>query len=276
MNTTFQLSCTDRCIEPAMLPSGQALYLASGAALDVSLDSGIALKVQAPGQARSLYPLRRISRIHSATDVHWSIDALLGCLEAGIPVVFHDAAGNIRGWCFGPRQKETTLAALLREACAHPDWPQFWAAWIHRIDRREARAVARDLRITWQPGQTAAQLHINLCNLMRDRWQCPPGPWVRALRAALRTLAAEVCTHLVGAPEALAYPAPGINLPETLANLALARADAILLRQPAALVTNIRPDRLAAQIMETQHAEIYRACAGVLGNLERSLREWTF
>lgn len=259
---------------PAAAAGGRALYLAAGMAWRVTLDDGVALRVEAPGRARSLYPLQRLSRVQSDARAQWDCEALLACLRAGVPVVFHDARGEAVGWCFGPRRREATLAQLLREAVREPQWPDVWRAWRQQAGRREARRLQQQLQLHGAQGCDAAGLHVRACNLHRQRLGVPPAPWLRALRRAAQTLAAQVCADLVGEPELLGYPSPGTNLPAAVAELMQCRLHAALLAWPVSSILDRDPGLLAAQTLEARGAELYRGCAELLGDLEHVLREW--
>lgn len=254
--------------------TGRALYLAPGVPWRVTLDDGVALRVDAPGRARSLYPLQRLARVQSAMQAQWSSDALLACLGAGVPVVFHDARGTAVGWCFGPRRRESTLGQLLHEAVREPDWGDAWKAWQQQAARREVRRLQRRLCLHLPPGADAAQCNVQLCNLQRQRLGVAPGPWLRALRAATQTLAAQVSADQVGDPALLGYPSPGLHLPATIAELMQFRLHGALLDWPASVAKDRAPGLLAAQTLEARGAELYRGCTELLGDLERMLREW--
>jgi hypothetical protein len=254
--------------------SGRALYLAAGIPWRVTLDDGVALRVETPGRARSLYPLDRLSRVQSGAQAQWASEALLACLRAGVPIVFHDTRGEAVGWCFGPRRREATLAQLLREAVREPQWPDVWRAWQQQAGRREARRLQRQLGLHAAQGCDAPGMHVRLCNLHRRRLGVPAAPWLRALRRAVQTLAAQVCADLVDAPELLGYPSPGTNLPATVAELMQCRLHAALLAWPTSTTVERAPGLLAAQTLEARGAELYRGCAELLGDLERVLREW--
>ena len=81
----------------------------------------------------------------SPSHASWTTAALLACLRAGVPVVFHDAGGQTVGWCFGPRRRETTLANLLREALDLPAGPDLLREWQRTQARREMLDTLRAL-----------------------------------------------------------------------------------------------------------------------------------
>src|SRR5690625_5928532 len=88
------------------------LYLAHGRHVRVRNQDDV-LVVRSMGRAASIYPFKRLSRVVSANDVHWHNGALLGCLQAGVPVSFIDASGNTLGYCSGIRRRATTLSGLI-------------------------------------------------------------------------------------------------------------------------------------------------------------------
>ena len=119
------------------------LYLEAGTPWQVKLDAGVALHVSAAGRARSLYPLQRLARVVCGAAAQWDTAALLACLRAGVPVLFHDGHGDPIAWCFGPRRRETTLQQLLREGLDHIDWAEHFSRWQHAAQRREVLAALR-------------------------------------------------------------------------------------------------------------------------------------
>jgi hypothetical protein len=259
------------------MPLGRALYLESGLPWQISLDDGVALRIELPGRARSLVPLQRLSRVQSGIQVRWTTDALLACLRAGIPVVFSDARGTVHGWCFGPRRRESTLAQRLRHAVREPDWPQFWHAWKQQTSLREGRRLQHVLKLPVCDGIDACDLarqHVQACNRLCWLWGTAPGPWLRAGQRALRCLVAEVCADMIGDPELLDHPCPGLHLPEELAGLLIGRLDALLARCSRSRIAQQPPAQMVAELLETRGADLDRGCAELLGDLDHCLREW--
>ncbi|MDW8336740.1 MAG: CRISPR-associated endonuclease Cas1 [Tepidimonas sp.] len=254
--------------------TARPLYLMAGVRWSVRLDADIVLRIEAPGRAASFYPLPRLSRIHSDTQVNWATEAMLACLSAGIPIVFTDRHGQTLGWCFGPRRRETTLAELLREATRSPQWDLFWQSWLRQIRLREAKRLRRLLGLTNKAGIELWQTHIAACNILYQRWGKPPKPWIRAMQTTIRPLAARVCADLIGDPELLCYHKPGLNLPQTLSDLLIARIDEALYLEPPLLVGGEPASLMAARLLEQSGAHFYRACAQLLGDLEHQLRCW--
>lgn len=163
--------------------SARPLYLDAGRRWEVALDER-ALEVRCEGRAPVRFPLSRLSRVVSHRDAQWQTEALLGCLEAGVPVAFLNARGEPVGWCFGPRRKETSLASLLREGLAHPEWDDRYGSWRSGAERREILGALMACRLHRRE-PTAVDARAALFNLHRRRFGVPMGPHFRAIRAAL-------------------------------------------------------------------------------------------
>jgi len=246
------------------------LYLEPGIPWRVKLDTGIALNVDAPCRARSLFPLARLARVVCDSHSIWETAALLGCLRAGVPVVFHDARGNALGWCFGPRRRETTLASLLREGLQQPGWPDHFGRWRIATERREMLATLGALRVPSRDLDTAT-VRARLYNLHRTRTGVAAGQQLRHLRHAAAGLAAESIARIVDDPELIGYARPGLNLARELGDLLEWRLHTLYARVPAA---QAHAGRLAAALVESHGAFLHRACGEILGDLELNLREW--
>lgn len=249
------------------------LYLDPAVAWQVRLDAGVALNVSAQGRARSLYPLQRLARVVCGRQAQWRSDALLACLEAGVPIVFTDARQGTIGWCFGARRRETTLAALLREGLTQPAWPDRFESWLRAAQRREILAALGRLSLGTQKLEPT-HVRALLCNHHRQRVGLPAGPWLRALQSASAGLAAQACAQQIGDPELLAFARPGLHLPQVLATLLQWRAHALLHEWPLAALRSTAPARLAAMAVEARSALLQRGCGDLLGDLELTLREW--
>lgn len=251
----------------------QPLYLEAGMAWHVRLDAGVALHVSAPGRARSLYPLRRLARVVCGSQSNWDTDALLACLRAGVPVVFHDGQGDTVGWCFGPRRRETTLEELLREGLGQPEWPERFARWRLAACRREALQALRatgvqSLRLD------APAVRSRLANLHRLRLGVAAGPWLRALQRVADGLAAEALHHAVGDASLIGYASPGLHLGAELGALLEWRLHRLLHEAPAQELLVQAPGRFAAAAVQSRGAALHRACGDLLGDLEHQLRDW--
>lgn len=247
------------------------LYLDAALHWQVRLDDGPTLNVSAPGRARSLYPLNRLARVLSPSHAQWSTPALLACLRAGVPVLFHDTTGELVAWCFGPRKRETTLAQLLREVIDHPRWAELLTEWVLTAQRRETLAVLREINTTSQRLDPAA-VRVHLCNLHRVRTGQPARAWINALQRANAGLVAERLHGLLGDPTLIGFAREGLHLGHTFAALMEWQLHAILHEAPLANITNGSPGRFAAEAIERHGARLHRCCGELAGSLEHHLR----
>ena len=248
------------------------LYLDAALPWQVRLDDGPALHISAPGRARSLYPLQRLARVISPSHAQWSTPALVACLGAGVPVIFHDAAGDPVGWCFGPRKRETTLGSLLREALGHPESARLIGGWQQAAARREILAALRALN-TRSGNLEPAAVRAHLCNLHRVRIGRPSGAWLRALRRGTAALVAERLHGLVGDPALIGFACEGLHLGQTMSDLMEWQLHRILHASPVLAVTQSTPGRFAAAAIERESATLHRTCGDLAGGLEYHLRE---
>lgn len=252
------------------------LYLDAAVPWQVRLDDGPALHLSAPGRARSLVPLNRLSRVVSPASANWQSDALLACLRAGVPVLFSDTHGATVGWCFGPRRRETTLGQLLRLALEAPEGSEILANWHAACNRREMLAALRAMGLRALPMQASLQpqdIRARLCNLHRQRLGRPAGAWLHALERSVHALAAQQVYDCVGDPALIGHAAPGWHLGVALAQLLQWRLHRLLHDTPPdADALPVRSARWAAQAIETHGAQLAIAAGAQLGFLEAVLR----
>ncbi len=247
------------------------LYLDANLHWQVALDDGPALHISAPGRARSLFPLQRLARVISPSHASWTTAALLGCLRAGVPVVFHDAGGQTVGWCFGPRRRETTLASLLREALDLPYGPDLLREWQRTQARREMLDTLRALG-TASADLSAIAVRARLCNLHRQRLGQPAGPWLRALQGANAAWVAQRLHGLLGDPALICFAAEGLHLSRLLADLMEWTLHCILQDLPLIAFHNTSPQRLAAATVECCGRRLHQSLGCLVGSLEHGLR----
>jgi len=248
------------------------LYLDGALPWQVRLDDGPALHVSSVGRARSLYPLQRLARVVTPCHAQWSTPALVACLRAGIPVLFHDASGRTIGWCFGPRKRETTLDCLLREALDQPCWAGLIDTWFEASHRREMMAALRAMNTVSLVLEPAA-LRSQLCNLHRQRIGRPVRGWLVALQRANAALVAERLHGLLGDPALIGYAREGLHLARTFAELMDWQLHAILHATPPLALLQAAPSRFAAAAIERNGAALHRCCGDLAGSLEHHLRE---
>ncbi|MBK8908695.1 MAG: CRISPR-associated endonuclease Cas1 [Rhodospirillales bacterium] len=125
----------------------KALYL-DGAAepVEVVLD-GPALRIRRYARADARAPIRLLGRIVVSGSVAWRTDALLACMDAGVPVVFVAADGAARGWAVGAQGTEEDINLLLEDACLDRDWKGHREDWIRGMERRSLIAAINGLKV---------------------------------------------------------------------------------------------------------------------------------
>jgi hypothetical protein len=249
------------------------LYLDHGPRWRVRLD-GPALRVDGGGRAPGRYPLRRLARVVSASDVDWSTEALLGCLQAGVPIVFRSQRGDEQGWCFGPRRRETTLAGLLREALSRPEWDARFDAWRAAVARREMLHALERCGLRTSEAPVAREAEAKLCNAIALRYGIAPAAYVRALRSCAGAWIAERLAGAIGDPELIAWPREGLHLGHEFAALAAWHLHVEHCRCGAVALRDETPNRWAAMLLERAGARLDAKLGEILGDFERSLREW--
>lgn len=249
----------------------RALYLDAARPWTVQLDEGATLHMSTPGRARSLVPISRLARITCPAHARWDTASLLACLRAGVAVVFHDAAGQPVGWCFGPRQRETTLGNLLREAVGRPDGSALLQAWRDAAGRHEMLEAHRALGLPAIPG-TAAQGRARLCNAHRLRRGEPAGSMLRTLQRGCAALVAERLHQTLGDASLIGYSSPGIHLGEWLLQLMEWRLHIVLGAMPVRS-DMVEPGPAAARALEQHSTWLHGGCLELLGQLELHLRE---
>ena len=124
------------------------LYVQGGPGLRVALD-GPALCIRRPAKATVLYPLARLARVVSRGAVNWDCEALLGCAEAGVPVVFLHRDGTVRGYLFGGgrlgRDPHDLLYTRLRARLTRPGGMARYGAWRDGMTRAAIRVLGQRL-----------------------------------------------------------------------------------------------------------------------------------
>lgn len=251
--------------------SARPLYLQPMLPARVALDSTVALRIHTVGQSGLRTPLTRISRVVSNHHVQWDSDALIACLQNGIPIAFMDARGKPIGWCFGARRRETSLANLLEHALESDEWEQRFNPW---LDAQHRARAAQALLLCGVFTSTAHLANVRnvLCNLHRTRLGAPAGAALGRLEALARCDIAAALADAVGEARLLAWHRPGFNLIDTLAGLVAIHAHTIIngtQELPA-------PDQMAQWATRNyeKNAGLFAQSTGALiGALELFLRE---
>ena len=251
--------------------TARPLYLQPTLPARVTLDAAVALRIRIEGQSGLRTPLTKISRVVCNHNVQWDSDALVACLQQGVPIAFLDARGKAIGWCFGARRRETTMANLLAHALEADDWDQRFAPWLDGQHRARA-AQALLLCGLATSGAHLSDVRTVLCNLHRTRLGVPAGAALGKLEALARCDVAAALADAVGEAPLLAWHRPGLNLIDAFAGLVCIHAHTVInttQEMPAADQTA----RWATQTYE-KHAGLFAQSTGALiGAFELFLRE---
>lgn len=217
----------------------RTLYLDGGRRALVLRD-GPSLRVVAEGRAHGMYPFRLLARVVVCGPVQWDSEALLACLDQGIPVTFLTAEGDPRAYCLAAQARRQPLNDRLEEFLERPDWRTLYENWRRAAERREIMGVLRRLKLRapdLRPDRVAGLLlEVTAPGL------------IEAARAVLRywhgLLAARVASKLseAGAEAPLLIERrPGWNLPADCTRIA-AWEHYIWLREWTAMPREERPE----------------------------------
>lgn len=246
------------------------LYLDGNRQWTVTLD-GPALSVLADERARARYPLHRLARVVCHRSVSWATDALIACLNAGVPILFLDSRNAPVGWCYGRRRRESTLTELIRLAVDEPDWETRWGDWYVSHERE---LIAAALRTAGQPCANlgADNARSVLFNAHRRTFGMPFGRHIRAVDGALNGLCLQLLQDEIGDPTLVAFGSPGLHLVPRFSGLLIWSVHGIA--QAAVSPRDIDPNplRFAAQFMERFGDRMASDAGALLGSLERHLR----
>ncbi|HWO99026.1 MAG TPA: CRISPR-associated endonuclease Cas1 [Methylococcus sp.] len=176
--------------------NAKPLYL-EGGDTKVRLD-GPALKVLAPARAAGWFPLRRVSRVVSARQVDWALDALLACAEAGITVQFVDSDGTLVARCLGPYPVDPgAIGSRLERLWQREDGISRYGDWRRATERMAVRSVLR--RAGLAPGLSPRPRDLRQCffRAAREAGQSESYRCIGALaRSALSSLVGQHWTDL--------------------------------------------------------------------------------
>lgn len=120
------------------------LYLEAQTNSQVTLD-GPALRIDCDGKAPRYLPLVRVSRIISASHIHWAQPALLQCASQGIPVSFTDRNGNVIAHLSGQAHSRQSLHAYLNALLDRPDWYERYHDWLSAQRSLARRSLLRQM-----------------------------------------------------------------------------------------------------------------------------------
>lgn len=169
------------------------LFLDVSVANTVALD-GVALRVQTHERVDVWYPLRRLARVVVTGRVDWETQALLACLEAGVPVAFRRRDGTLIGHCLSEVSSRVSLEALLVSAVQLPEGEGVYQRWLVACwENWVARAV---LVLGEEDGSLRARdVEARVLAALPRHLPCAPGLFRRQMQALV---ASQVSGVLLG------------------------------------------------------------------------------
>jgi hypothetical protein len=171
------------------------LYL-EGSDTKVRLD-GPALQVFTPARAAGWFPLRRISRVVSARQVDWTLDALLACAEAGITVQFVGGDGTLVARCLGPHAADPSVMGSRLEFLWQSPGASRYGDWRRAMERMAVRSVLRQAGLASTVPPRPRDLRRCFFRAARDAGQLESYRWIGAVaRSALSSLVLQHWTDL--------------------------------------------------------------------------------
>lgn len=248
------------------------LHLAHGAGCQVMLD-GPALRVFTARANARLVPLRRLSRVVSATDVRWQTKALLACMQAGVPLTFVDTRGCPQGYCHGMLRRQASLAQLLTEALGESDWMSRHAHWRWAMECRQMQAAAGVAGIrVGKPDVMRVRSRLSQ-HLLRLGWS-GIGVLMRGLQGPVFALVLDELRHCMGVEQFLAQNTSSYSLPDELAMLLVWDLFALMCVEKPAADAPQHPDAWAARFIVAHERQLRVGCRLLTARLENWLRAW--
>lgn len=113
----------------------KSLYLMGKTRLNIETD-GTRLCIHAEGQPVRPIPYPRISRIISSHNTHWHGQAIIGCLQHGIPIIWLDQHNRPMGDTHPIYQNASELHHSIENYLDLHDWQEHYANW-HKHRRME-------------------------------------------------------------------------------------------------------------------------------------------
>lgn len=172
-----------------MMTELRPLYLVASQPVCVNYQTP-ALRVAVRDRADVFYPLPRIGRILSRGAVQWSGEALAGCLEYGVPVLFMADDGRLHGLLTPHRHPPADLSVHLASAALAPEWPERYQNWCLSQERRLVNHLATALGWRLIDGRPkVVQRRLDLA--LQNHWRQPPQALLGAPMAGLRATVAQ-------------------------------------------------------------------------------------
>lgn len=118
----------------------KALYLDGGRPPPRVVLDGPALRIRRESRADVRAPLRLLSRVIVKGPTSWHTGALLGCMDACVPITFVAADGSAIGWCVGAKEAEDDINELLEECGIRQERAGRHEDWLRGMERRAIMA----------------------------------------------------------------------------------------------------------------------------------------
>lgn len=198
----------------------QSLHL-DGADRPVAvLLDGPALRLRRKDTADIFAPLPRLARVTvHGSRVQWRTEALLACLEAGIPVLFHGARGDWQGTLLPARvpAHRRTLSDLIDRAAAVPGFRHRLGDFVRSEEGRAVSAALAELGCRRAPlPSPSAVLAAAIASAPKP--EAAETAWRTLTGLAAGLVAGELARRGVG-PRFLLHRTGGFRLAEELARV---------------------------------------------------------
>lgn len=181
------------------------LYLDSTKVKAVKLDA-VALKVELHEQADQFFPLRLISRVVVTGKIEWETQALLACLDYGVPVSFRRRDGRLLGHCLSDRSSQVPLEQLLTACADSTEGDALYQQWRVHEESRWMQRMGKALR---QPlnGNVAHSVLKQVGEALSPMLPCTFGLFTEQLRVP-------IANHVAGILGAYGF-SDNVHLPLT-------------------------------------------------------------
>lgn len=247
------------------------LYLQGGSARRLDIDASGRLCISCHEQPERKIPLHHVSRIICSSSLQITANALMACLQSGIPLSILNADGTTLGWCMGSRRKESTFGQLLAHALDDPLWPSLYADWLHS---QHLAIAAQVLLMCGVPASASARQYprVALCNAYFRQYHQRCAEHVDALATLAQHELAALLAREVNDPRHLAGYRPGHNFVEDLGELIGLFAH-IDLHHASPLPEPARLGPWAVRRYEKHSVHWQQRFANLMHELEQFLRE---
>jgi len=252
----------------------RALYLDLAHPARVRLD-GPSLLILRADRARTRHPLTRLARVVTTARVDWQTEALIACLERGVPVVFTGADGRLAGLCLGATLREPGLGEWLDDFCRRDDWRPRFEDWRLAAERRAIRSALAGLGLAATDLRPAALRNRLDAFLARPRAPAHARALRRRLEAPLAAQVAEALARRGVDPVMPGLARRGLCLPHVMRRIVawrLVPLAASMLREGWVPSPGERCGAALVARYEREAPALERACRALIDDLWDWLR----